>query len=178
MMIIVRIQSTSSVRKASEQNNFNSSQIYVFLFLSPNMAITEVFMHQKNSLQGFLQFIDRTGFTLHSLVTIKREESFGLYLQNLVLFSNVRNICRVESNQCYSADEKSEGERTNNQYFFPFQILILPVFVFLFAQDLLCVSPCPKPDFDLLYFFETVIGYQTQSQCQGQCFGCWSEVSE
>ena len=45
MMRIVRIQSTSSVRKASEQNHFNSSQIYLFLFLSPNMAITEVFMH-------------------------------------------------------------------------------------------------------------------------------------
>ena len=34
MMKIVRIQSTSSVRKTSEQNHFNSSQNYVFLFYS------------------------------------------------------------------------------------------------------------------------------------------------
>ena len=34
MMRIVRIQSTSSVRKTSEQNHFNSSQNYEFLFYS------------------------------------------------------------------------------------------------------------------------------------------------
>ena len=35
MMRVVRIQSTSSVRKTSEQNHFNSFQNYVFLFYIP-----------------------------------------------------------------------------------------------------------------------------------------------
>ena len=35
MMRVVRIQSTSSVRKTSEQNHLNSSQNYVFLFYIP-----------------------------------------------------------------------------------------------------------------------------------------------
>ena len=134
-------------------NRFNSSQNYVFLFYSYHHT-----WQLQNSSLGHLQCIDRTGFTLHLSITIKREESFGLYLQILVLLSNVWKICWVESNQCYSADEKSEGERTNNQYFFLFQILILLVFVFLFAQDLLYVSSCSTPDFDLLYFSKTVIG--------------------
>ena len=88
---------------------------YFYFYSISYMTITEAFY-----TLGLLQCIDRTGFTLHSSITIKREESFGLYLQNLVLFSNVWNICRLESNQCYSADKKSEGERTNNQYFFLF----------------------------------------------------------
>ena len=102
---------------------------YFYFYSTSYMTITEAFY-----TLGLLQCIDRTGFTLHSSITIKREESFGLYLQILVLLSNVWKICWVESNQCYSADKKSEGERTNNQYFFLFQILILLVFVFVFAN--------------------------------------------
>ena len=96
MMRIVRIQSTSSVRKTSkQQNHFNSFQNYVFhfLFFILHDNFRSFLYIIEEFLLGLLQCIDRTGFTLHSSITIKREESFGLYLQNLVLLSNVWKIC-------------------------------------------------------------------------------------